>query len=110
MASIQWAPLRLPVRRRVQTAVVVLLISALPVLLTLYAYLLTSAPVLLRTATVAYTVFIWFVDTRPVTGGRISGWVRRWWVWRVFGCVAPPVLAPARPFVPDRRPQRLLSV
>lgn len=110
MTSIRWAPLHLPMRRRLQTAVVVLMIIALPVMLSTYAYLLLSAPLLLRTATAAYTAFIWFWDSSPVTGGRISPWLRRWRVWRVFGFVAPPQLAHAGPTGADPRPQGLLPL
>ncbi|XP_062992555.1 2-acylglycerol O-acyltransferase 2-B-like [Elgaria multicarinata webbii] len=82
---VQFAPLRLPLRRRLQTAAVVQWIFSFLALaqccLVLYLLLLLGDGWVLAVLYAAWLYLDW--DT-PARGGRRSAWARNWAVWRYF--------------------------
>lgn len=74
----KFAPLRVPMNRRAQTAAVVAWMCLLPLLLGLFVYL-ASFPNLFPLA-LAYLIYL-YLDPAPEMGGRKIAWVRNWKMW-----------------------------
>ncbi|XP_066467143.1 2-acylglycerol O-acyltransferase 2-like [Tiliqua scincoides] len=100
---VQFAPLRLPLRRRLQTAAVVQWVFSFLALaqccLLLFLALLLGSGWLLAVLYAAWLYLDW--DT-PARGGRRSAWVRRWAVWRHFRDYFPITLVKTAPLEPRR--------
>lgn len=79
VAAIQFAPLSVPLKRRLQTAAVLLWIVMVPFLFTVFFFLATY-PVL-RPFIAAYLIYA-NLDPSPEMGGRTSNFVRGWPLWR----------------------------
>ncbi|KAM4714421.1 2-acylglycerol O-acyltransferase 1 isoform 2-T2 [Anableps anableps] len=83
--KIQFAPLNVPLRRRLQTAAVLQWVFSFLAL----AQCCLAAFVLLALsdwwiAALLYAGWLWLDWDTPTTGGRRSQWVRKWSVWRYF--------------------------
>ncbi|KAJ7313350.1 hypothetical protein JRQ81_004643 [Phrynocephalus forsythii] len=100
---VQFAPLRLPLRRRLQTAAVLQWVFSFLALaqccLVLYLVLLLGEGWALAVLYAAWLYLDW--DT-PARGGRRSAWVRRWAVWRYFRDYFPITLVKTADLDPSR--------
>ncbi|XP_060635757.2 2-acylglycerol O-acyltransferase 2-B-like [Anolis sagrei] len=99
----QFAPLRLPLRRRLQTAAVLQWVFSFLALaqccLLLFGVLLVGEGWALAALYAAWLYLDW---ETPARGGRRSAWVRRWAVWRHFRDYFPITLVRTADLDPRR--------
>ncbi|GJJ11192.1 hypothetical protein Clacol_005424 [Clathrus columnatus] len=97
--SIEFAPARIPPKRRRQTAAVAVWAVLMPITLTVF-FLLCSIPILWP-AIVAYLIWI-HIDPAPERGGRPTVWMRELTIWRHFAQYYPISLKKETDLPPDR--------
>lgn len=107
LPELRFAPLRVPLRRRLQTAAILCVqLIPLALLAALWALLFSPSLVALhsRTAMAAYVAWIALVDRRtPYTGGRVWQAARRLALWRWAADYFPTALHVTRPLDPAKR-------
>lgn len=90
---VRWAPLDIPLSRRVQTAAVVVCGALFPATLAVLVAAATWAPAVAagsRVVLAVYVAWIVLVDRgTPRNGGRPSTWVRNWRLWAVTAAYFP---------------------
>ncbi|XP_048372380.1 2-acylglycerol O-acyltransferase 2-B-like isoform X2 [Sphaerodactylus townsendi] len=100
---LRFAPLRLPLRRRLQTAAVLQWVFSFLALaqccLGLFVLLLLGEGWALA---VLYAAWLYLDWETPARGGRRSAWVRRWAVWRHFRDYFPITLVKVADLDPAR--------
>jgi 2-acylglycerol O-acyltransferase 2 len=89
-----FAPLRLPIKRRMQTAAVLLWISALAVTTVTFFYVCTVK--YLWPLIIIYLLWILMYDRAPEYGGRRSNLLRNWVGWTYFAQYFPMTLVKVR--------------
>lgn len=97
--TIEFAPARIPRKRRLQTAAVALWAILLPISLSVFL-LLCSIP-LLWPIIALYSLWI-CVDRAPERGGRPAQWMRRLGLWKHFAQYYPILLKKETDLPPDR--------
>ncbi|KAM8972537.1 2-acylglycerol O-acyltransferase 2-like [Pelodytes ibericus] len=99
---IHFAPLRLPLSRRLQTAAVLQwtfsFLAMAQCCLVLYVVLVFSQYWLLA---LVYGIWLYIDWDTPSKGGRRSDWVRRWTVWKYFAEYFPIKLVRTAPLDPS---------
>ncbi|KAM9111578.1 2-acylglycerol O-acyltransferase 2-B-like [Pangshura tecta] len=100
---IRFAPLRLPLRRRLQTAAVLQWVfSFLALAQCCLALFLLALLGELWLPALLYAAWLYLDRETPARGGRRSPWVRRWAVWRHFRDYFPITLVKTAPLDPSR--------
>ncbi|KIJ55483.1 hypothetical protein M422DRAFT_63543 [Sphaerobolus stellatus SS14] len=97
--SIEFAPAKIPRKRRLQTAAVALWALMMAISLSTF-FLLCSVP-FLWPFIIVYVIWI-HIDPAPEHGGRRSQWVRRLGFWRHFAEYYPVSLRKETDLPPDR--------
>uniref|UniRef100_A0A3Q1EEZ7 Acyltransferase n=1 Tax=Acanthochromis polyacanthus TaxID=80966 RepID=A0A3Q1EEZ7_9TELE len=87
--KIEFAPLNIPLRRRLQTAAVLQWIFSFLALADLLTQCCLAGFVLLALSdwwllALLYAGWLWLDWDTPTSGGRRSGWIRSWMVWEYF--------------------------
>ncbi|KAF9187790.1 diacylglycerol O-acyltransferase 1 [Haplosporangium sp. Z 767] len=109
-----FAPLRMPVKRRLQTAAVLLWISAIATSLLLFFYLCTIRyfwPLI-----IIYLLWVLMLDRAPEKGGRRVQWWRDWVGWRHFAQYYPMTLIkeaeldPSKNYIFGYHPHGIISM
>ncbi|KAM8985914.1 LOW QUALITY PROTEIN: 2-acylglycerol O-acyltransferase 2-B-like [Ara ararauna] len=98
---LHFAPLRIPLERRLQTAAVLQWLCsflALAQLCTLLFALALCGP--LRLPALLYALWMWADRHTPTRGGRPSRWVRSWTLWHYFRDYFPISLRRTAPLEP----------
>ncbi|KAF9159539.1 diacylglycerol O-acyltransferase 1 [Actinomortierella ambigua] len=109
-----FAPLRIPVSRRLQTAAVLSWISALGVSLTVFFYLCTFK--YLWPIIIIYLLWILMLDQAPERGGRRVDLWRRWKGWKYFAAYFPMTLIkegdldPSKNYIFGYHPHGIISL
>ncbi|KAI8605381.1 diacylglycerol acyltransferase type 2A [Dissophora ornata] len=109
-----FAPIRLPVRRRLQTAAVLLWISALAVTTMTFFYLCTIK--YLWPLIIIYLLWILMFDRAPERGGRRFHWWRNWVGWPYFAQYFPMTLIkeadldPSKNYIFGYHPHGIISL
>jgi 2-acylglycerol O-acyltransferase 2 len=91
--SVRWAPLRIPIQRRLQMLAVCSWISL--VFLCITAFIVFSTYKFLWPLLIAYVTFV-YTDKAPESGGRRFESARRWKVWKYFAGYFPVKLVKVR--------------
>ncbi|XP_074839136.1 2-acylglycerol O-acyltransferase 2-B-like [Carettochelys insculpta] len=101
--AIRFAPLRIPLRRRLQTAAVLQWVfSFLALAQCCLALFLLALLTELWGLTLLYVLWLYLDRETPSRGGRRSPWVRRWGVWCHFRDYFPITLVRTAPLEPSR--------
>jgi 2-acylglycerol O-acyltransferase 2 len=100
MASVEWAPVNIPLERRLQTAAVIVGLSLFPAYFALLGFLTASN--FGRAFLLLYCVWWWWDRDTPVQGGRPWSWVRDWWLWRYARSYYPAEMLVTTPFRRDK--------
>ncbi|KAF9351936.1 diacylglycerol O-acyltransferase 1 [Mortierella sp. NVP85] len=109
-----FAPLRLPIKRRMQTAAVLLWISALAVTTVTFFYLCTIK--YLWPLIIIYLLWILMYDRAPEYGGRRSNLLRNWVGWTYFAQYFPMTLIkeadldPSKNYIFGYHPHGIISL
>ncbi|KAG0034040.1 diacylglycerol O-acyltransferase 1 [Podila clonocystis] len=82
-----FAPLRLPIKRRLQTGAVLLWVSAIAICTMTFFYLCTFK--YLWPLVIMYLLWILMFDQAPEKGGRRVQWLRNWRTWTNFAGYFP---------------------
>nr|XP_006127338.1 2-acylglycerol O-acyltransferase 2-B-like [Pelodiscus sinensis] len=100
---IRFAPLRIPLRRRLQTAAVLQWVfSFLALAQCCLALFLLALLGELWLPALLYAAWLYLDRETPSRGGRRSAWVRHWGVWRHFRDYFPITLVKTAPLDPSR--------
>ncbi|KAG0004597.1 diacylglycerol O-acyltransferase 1 [Entomortierella chlamydospora] len=108
-----FAPLLLPIERRLQTGAVLFWVSALGVTTVLFFYLCTLK--YLWPLIIIYLLWVLMYDTAPERGGRRSNWWRNLAVWGYFAQYFPMTLIkeedldPSKNYIFGYHPHGILS-
>ncbi|KAG0340611.1 diacylglycerol O-acyltransferase 1, partial [Podila horticola] len=109
-----FAPLILPIERRLQTAAVLLWVSALGATVSIFFYFCTFK--YLWPLIIIYLIWTSLFDKAPEHGGRRSEWFRHWIGWRYFGQYFPMQLHkeedldPSRNYIFGYHPHGIISM
>ncbi|KAF9195323.1 diacylglycerol O-acyltransferase 1 [Haplosporangium sp. Z 767] len=109
-----FAPIFLPIQRRMQTAAVLSWISALGVTTTIFFYLCTIK--YLWPLIIIYLLWILMFDRAPERGGRRSKWCRNWIGWPYFAQYFPMTLIkegdldPSKNYIFGYHPHGIISL
>ncbi|KAG0198903.1 diacylglycerol O-acyltransferase 1 [Mortierella sp. GBA30] len=109
-----FAPLRMPVKRRLQTAAVSLWVSAIGFSLVFFIYLCTYR--VLWPLIIIYLLWILMLDRAPEQGGRRVQWWRNWVGWTHFAQYFPMTLVkegdldPSKNYIFGYHPHGIISM
>ncbi|KAG0320795.1 diacylglycerol O-acyltransferase 1 [Dissophora globulifera] len=109
-----FAPLRLPIKRRLQTGAVLLWISAIAASLTLFFYFCTIK--YMWPIVIIYLLWILMLDQAPERGGRRVQWWRNWRGWTYFAQYFPMTLVkegdldPSKNYIFGYHPHGIISM
>ncbi|KAG0303800.1 diacylglycerol O-acyltransferase 1 [Dissophora globulifera] len=109
-----FAPIRLPIRRRLQTAAVLVWISALAMSTLTFFYLCTIK--YLWPLIIIYLLWILMFDQAPEHGGRAFRWWRNWVGWTYFAKYFPMTLIkeadldPSKNYIFGYHPHGIISL
>ncbi|KAG0371046.1 diacylglycerol O-acyltransferase 1 [Gamsiella multidivaricata] len=109
-----FAPLRMPIKRRLQTGAVLVWISAIAISLLLFLYLCTIK--YLWPLIIMYLLWILMLDQAPEKGGRRVQWWRNWRGWKNFAQYFPMTLIkegdldPSRNYIFGYHPHGIISM
>ncbi|KAH8551968.1 diacylglycerol acyltransferase type 2A [Umbelopsis sp. PMI_123] len=84
----RYAPLRVPLKRRLQTLAVLLWCSMMPICMFIF-FFLCSIPILLWFPIIMYLTWILVWDKAPENGGRSIRWLRNAFWWKLFADYFP---------------------
>ncbi|ORZ12014.1 diacylglycerol acyltransferase-domain-containing protein [Absidia repens] len=110
---VRWAPLKIPLKRRLQMGVLLFYICLLPICLSLFMYSLLIP--FLWPLVIAYVTFVYF-DKAPEKGGRRFEWTRKLPIWKYFvdyypmSLVKEADLDPSKNYVFGYHPHGIISM
>lgn len=94
--SPRYAPLRVPLRRRLQTLAVLLWCSMMSICMFIF-FFLCSIPFLLWFPIILYLTWILVWDKAPENGGRPIRWLRNAAWWKLFAGYFPAHIIKVKP-------------
>ncbi|KAF9898601.1 diacylglycerol O-acyltransferase 1, partial [Lobosporangium transversale] len=109
-----FAPISLPIKRRLQTAAVLFWMTALATCTTLFFYLCTIK--YLWPLIIIYLLWILMFDRAPEEGGRCFDWARRLPIWRHYAEFFPMTLInesdldPSKNYIFGYHPHGIISL
>ncbi|KAI8096552.1 diacylglycerol acyltransferase-domain-containing protein [Halteromyces radiatus] len=110
---VRWAPLKIPLTRRLQMAAILFYISLLLICLSVFTYALLVP--FLWPLVIAYVTFI-YLDKAPENGGRRLEWTRHLRIWKYFvdyypiSLVKEADLDPSKNYVFGYHPHGIISM
>nr|AQX34626.1 diacylglycerol acyltransferase [Mortierella alpina] len=109
-----FAPLRMPIQRRMQTGAVLLWISGIIYTLGIFVFLCTFK--VLRPLIIIYLLWAFMLDRGPQRGARAVQWYRNWVGWKHFAQYFPMTLVkegeldPSKNYIFGYHPHGIISL
>lgn len=99
---VRWAPLSIPIERRLQTAAILVILCIGPLVVLALAALMFAPPLVRwhsRTLLAVYVTWALLIDRSPSRGGRPVQWLRRLGLWKLAQSYFPArLITPATPY------------